>query len=86
MAALIFSIIGLVGPLPLLGSLFALGWARRARREAMYGVASGWEIARAARIIAFTSIVLFVIAAAAIAGLIAWNVHSGHSYNFHIGR
>ena len=88
-AALVFSIVGLVGPLPLLGPLLALAFASRARREAAYGVAAGWEIARAARIIAWTSIVLLLVAAAVVAGLVAWGVHEGHRYNFHyfhVGR
>jgi len=81
-AALVFSIVGLVGPLPLIGSLLALGFASRARREAAYGVAAGWEIARAARIIAWTGIVLLLVAVAVVAGLIAWGVHQGHRYDF----
>ena len=87
-AALVFSITGLVGPLPLLGSLLALGFARRARREVAYGVAGGFQIARAARIIAWTNVVLLIVAAAVVAGLVAWGVHEGHQYDFrffHVG-
>jgi len=84
-AALVFAITGLAGPLPLLGSLLALGFARRARREAAYGMAAGWEIARAARIIAWTSIVFLLIAAAVVAGVIAVEVQQGHHYYFRIG-
>jgi len=85
-AALVFSIVGLIGLLPLVGSLLALAYAHRARREATYGVAAGWEIARAARIIAWTGIVVLVVAAGAVAGYIAWGVHQGHQYSFHFGR
>src|SRR5437588_5526577 len=84
-AALVFSIVGLVGPLPLLGPLLALSFARRARREAAYGYAAGWEIARAARIIAWTGLVLLLVAAAGVAGAIVWGVHQGHHYNFRLG-
>ena len=84
-AALVFSILGLLGPLPLIGPLLALGFARRARREAAYGVASGWEIARASRIIAWTSIVVLLVAGAAAAGYVIWFVHDGHQIVFHLG-
>lgn len=84
-ASLVFAITGLVGPLPLLGSLIALGFVRRARREAYYGVAGGWEVARGARMIAWTTIILLVVAAAVIAAVIVWNVRHGHHYDFHLG-
>lgn len=71
-AALVFAIFGLVGPLPLLGSLLALGFAGRGRREAAYGTAGGAEIARAARIIAWTGIILVLVAAAVVVGTLVW--------------
>lgn len=70
-AALIFAITGLVGPFPLLGSLLALGFASRGRKDAAYGRAGGAEIARAARIIAWTGIIFVLIAAGVVVGLLA---------------
>jgi len=78
-AALVFSIAGLVGPLPLLGSVLALIFGRRALREAARGNVGGFEIARAARIIAWTSIVLYVIAAAVVGVFIGLAVHEGRT-------
>jgi hypothetical protein len=83
-AALFFAIVGVVGPLPFIGSLLALGFARRARREAQWRRAGGRELARAARIIAWTGIIVAIVVAAAIAGLIVWNHQRGHGYTLRI--
>ena len=77
-AALVFAITGLIGPFPFVGSFFALAFAARARREASYGVADGYQVSRAARIIAWTGIILYLIAAGAAAAYVWWFVHRGH--------
>lgn len=70
-AALVFAITGLIGPLVLVGPLLALAFARKARREMERSgwALGGWEVARAARIIAWTALVFLILAAIALAAL-----------------
>jgi hypothetical protein len=76
-ASLVFGILGLLGPLYLIGPLLALGFARRARREAAAGVVAGAEMARAARILAWTALIILLIAGLVVVGLVTVRYEPG---------
>lgn len=69
-AAFVLALLGLIGPAPVIGEVLALIFVGRAWRqiEAARGGMGGWEMARAARILAWVALVLHLI----VIGLAAW--------------
>jgi hypothetical protein len=66
----------------LIGPLLALGFARRARREMAEGLLGGAEVARAARILAWTSLVLLVVAGLVVTGFATVRYQTGVGFRF----
>ena len=80
-AALVFAILGVLGPMLLIGQLLGLFFAGRARAEIKRagGALAGGQLARAARIISWTGLVLFLLAALVAGGLAALAYYSSGS-------
>lgn len=77
-AALVFAILGVLGPMFLVGEILGLLFAGRALGEIQRagGALAGGQLARAARIISWTGLVLILLAAAVAGGLAALAYYS----------